>query len=70
MTCERCGSTQISVYTMSYFNTEMICMACQRKERGHPMYQEAVSAENAAVALGDLNYAGIGLPEDLREQLC
>jgi hypothetical protein len=30
--CDRCGSTPLTVRTMSWFTTEAICMACSAKE--------------------------------------
>ena len=40
--CPRCGgSLQISI--MSRFNTEIICLDCEAKERRHPDYPKAVA---------------------------
>jgi hypothetical protein len=50
---------------MSMFNTQIICMACKDKERRHPRYTEAVSAECEAVQCGNTNFLGIGKPENL-----
>lgn len=63
--CERCGA-ETSTTTGSMFNTEMICMACKRTERDHPLYPAARDAEHNAVKSGDYNFPGIGLPDDLK----
>ena len=64
MTCDRCQKETTS-YSMSIFNTEQICPDCEEKERAHPQYQLARNAESCAVRRGDLNFPGIGKPEDL-----
>ena len=64
MKCDRCGGNA-TCSTMSRFNTETICMDCERKEKAHPDYQRARDTEHQQVVLGNLNYPGIGLPEDL-----
>ena len=66
MKCERCGAPEPAYTTGSYFNTEQICEVCYEKERAHPRYAEAKRVECEAVRGGDMNFAGIGLPEDLR----
>lgn len=63
-TCDRCGK-DTSVSSMSYFNTDTLCAACDDKERAHPKYTEAKAAELAACKRGDFNFPGIGKPEDL-----
>lgn len=62
--CERC-KTPTRVTTGSWFNQEMICLACDEKERSHPMFETAKLAEREAVLRGDMNYPGIGKPQDL-----
>ena len=62
--CERCGASP-GITTMSYFNYDEICRECREKERDHPKFNEAYEAEVAAVKGGDLNFEGIGKPEDL-----
>jgi recombinational DNA repair protein (RecF pathway) len=64
--CERCGAPT-NITTMSKFNTETICMDCQRREKAHPLYDEADLAEFTAVANGNLNFPGIGCPAALYE---
>ena len=65
MTCERCGR-EAGWSTGSYFNTQMICGECDRKERAHPDFPRAVAREEEAVRSGYFNFPGIGLPGDLR----
>lgn len=51
---------------MSMFNRDMICNECKNKERDHPMYGLAEQLHNEEVESGNLNFAGIGLPEDFK----
>lgn len=62
--CDRCHKPTMSS-TMSRFNTEMICLDCEDKERKHPKYKEAQEAELAACKQGNYNFPGIGKPADL-----
>lgn len=62
--CDRCGA-QTQVTTMSYFNTETICLACDERERAHPTFEHAQAVEREAVRAGDHNFPGVGLPADL-----
>jgi hypothetical protein len=62
--CDRCGK-ETTVTTMSYFNTETVCMVCKDKERAHPKYKAALDADHQAVLRGDFNFPGIGKPDDL-----
>lgn len=64
MKCQRCGK-ETKVHTMSRFNTQDICMECKDKEMKHPKYKEACDREHQEVVNGNMNYEGIGLPEDL-----
>lgn len=64
-TCDRCGAETIST-TMSYFNTDIICPACDDAERAHPRFAEAREVELKHVQTGDFNFRGIGLPDDLK----
>ena len=45
--CARCSSP-LTVSVVSRFNTDVICLACEAKERAHPKYQEAIAAERTA----------------------
>lgn len=58
--CDRCGKTT-NVTTMSFFNTQTICMPCWLAEKERPDYERARAAEEAAVRDGDYNFPGIGL---------
>ena len=62
--CSRCYKEN-AVLSMSIFNTEMICMDCQDKEKKHPDYKRAKQAEEKAVKNGSYNFEGIGKPKDL-----
>jgi hypothetical protein len=50
---------------MSKFNTDLLCLNCKEREEAHPKYREACEAEENAVRRGDMNFPGIGRPEDL-----
>jgi len=41
-------------------------MACVSKEQKHPDYERAKRVEFEQVLKGNLNYEGIGLPEELK----
>jgi len=58
--CQRC-SKQTNVTTMSFFNTQTICMDCEEAERKRPDYAKAKKAEEDACRRGDFNFPGIGL---------
>ncbi len=62
--CQRCGASGVPLI-MSRFNTDMICLACQDREKAHPAYPAAAQAEAAAVRRGERNFPGIGKPADL-----
>ncbi len=61
MKCQRCQKETV-VHTMSYFNTDLICIPCASNERLHPDYEKAREAELNAVRSGNYNFAGIGKP--------
>jgi hypothetical protein len=63
--CDRC-STQPSTLVGSYFNEDMLCKTCLEKEVNHPLYEEAKRKEIEEVFKGNLNFKGIGLPDDLK----
>lgn len=65
MKCERCGKEMMS-FRCSWFNQEDICSKCQKKEEAHPLFQEAKRREHREVVKGNLNYEGVGLPDDLK----
>ena len=58
--CDRCGKP-LTVRTMGFFNTDVICPDCAEAERKHPGYAAAHAAEVAAVRAGDWNFKGVGL---------
>ena len=62
--CHRCFEESGS-FTMSRFNTQLICPECEEKEKKHASYKRAADAEMAAVRRGDYNFPGIGKPVDL-----
>lgn len=62
--CRRC-TVVTNTLKMSWFNTEMLCKACQDEESKHPDLQKAKDAENAAIKCGNYNFKGIGKPSDL-----
>lgn len=62
--CQRCLAVG-SVFTMSMFDTDMICPSCKTIEIAHPLYPKAREAERVEVQKGNYNFAGIGCPEDL-----
>jgi len=63
--CDRCGQ-KASITIMSKFNEDMICVPCKKEEKAHPDYQRASEEELKACQSGNLNFEGIGLPEDLK----
>ena len=64
--CQRCG-VKSNASTMSWFNTDLICMDCADKEKSHPKYQEAKDRENEEVRKGNLNYEGIGFDAEYQD---
>ena len=65
MNCERCGC-ETNVTTGSYFNTDMICIPCNNIETTHPEYATAKHIEFLEVLKGNMNFKGIGLPNNLK----
>lgn len=64
--CDRCKQPPIQNTTiLSKFNQEVICIPCKEKEMKHSKYKAACEAEDQAIRNGDLNFPGIGKPEDL-----
>ena len=64
MICDRCRE-EIEVFVMSIFNTDTLCLDCKNKEKNHPDYEIAVKREKEEVEKGNLNFEGIGKPEEL-----
>ncbi len=65
--CQRCGTTSQS-FGFSMFNTQWLCNACLIEESVHPDYAKAREEELQQVLKGNLNFVGIGLPEDLSKK--
>lgn len=61
MNCERC-TQPASVHSVSWFNTQDICLDCQNEEEAHPDIAYAKDQENKAVLGGDNNFPGVGWP--------
>lgn len=59
--CQRCGK-ETNMHTMSWFNTDYICMECNDKEEAHPDIELAKDVEVAHTKAGNFNYPGIGFP--------
>ena len=62
--CERC-SVKAKTITMSWFNIQMICNDCDKKELNHKDIDKAKSLELEQVKKGNYNYMGMCLPNDL-----
>jgi len=58
MRCDRCGK-QTNCTTMSWLNTQTICMEGDKKEQDHPRYKEAKEREHQEVKKGNRNYKGL-----------
>lgn len=63
--CDRCF-IPTETTSGSYFNTQMICPTCSKKEVLHPDFKYAREVECNHVANGNYNFEGIGLPDDLK----
>jgi len=59
MRCQRCGLSNVAT-TMSMFNTQEICLACEKNERTSPRYNDAVNEEREQVRRGNMNFGGVG----------
>ncbi len=65
--CDRCEK-KTTHRRVSMFNAEMICHNCQLLEIEHPRFEKAREAINDAISRGDYEFAGIGLPENLKNK--
>ena len=64
--CQRCSvDLRTTSSIMSRFSTETLCSDCEKRERVHPLYQEAHDRELEQVKAGNMNYPGIGSPPEL-----
>ena len=57
--CDRCCKPLTDGFSMSRFDTSVLCFDCLEEER-HPDYQKAVDAELATLRSGNRNFEGIG----------
>lgn len=57
--CDRCKGSLENGRTMSFLNTDCICMKCKEKEKKDPNYEFAHAVEVAEVKLGNYNYPGL-----------
>ena len=62
--CHRCSKTT-DFHIMSMFDVALICHSCLMIERNHPEYPKATEAELLSIKDGDMNFKGIGCPQDL-----
>ena len=62
MDCERCKEKNPVVTTMSWFNTQIICLGCSKEELKHPDFNYARELESAEVRKGNYSYKGVGWP--------
>ncbi len=62
--CQRCFK-DANCLIMSMFNTDMICIKCSEKEKGHPNYDKAVQEDIEQIKKGNYNYKGIDKPTNL-----
>lgn len=66
--CARCG-VDLLAWSMSYFNTDEICLDCVQDERKLPSYEVARQHEVAQVKAGNWNFNGVGLTQEDRRLL-
>ena len=63
--CPRCGGP-MTAHSMSFFNTEEICLECKIDERQAPGFADARAVDDAAIKQGNYNFPGVGLSESDR----
>ena len=56
--CHRCQKKSGS-YSMSYFNTQLICPDCQKTEAKDPNFEKAKEYEAKQVQQGNWNFEGL-----------
>jgi len=54
--CDRCNSTNMFTHHTSWYNNQVICDVCRKKEMARSDYQACRKAEHEAVLKGDLNF--------------
>jgi hypothetical protein len=66
--CMRCTNVDPlpKATTISRFNLDTICDACEAREKAHPSYPLAARAELLSVQQKEYNFPGIGKPADLQ----
>lgn len=64
MLCSRCNKTT-QVFFCSVFDHTEICQSCFEKEETHPLYGEALRAEQIEFKKKNYFFTGIGKPDDL-----
>jgi hypothetical protein len=52
----------MSSHTLSWFNTDTLCIDCSAEESKHPDFAYAKQAERDAVIAGHLMFKGVGWP--------
>ena len=58
--CEKCGADLSKTgRTLSTFNLDVLCPACKKAERHHPLYEEAVRRNNEEYQKGNTTFEGI-----------
>ena len=55
-TCDRCDSTNMFTHHVSWYNSQVICDVCRKKEMARSDYEACRKAELKAVQRGDLNF--------------
>lgn len=55
-TCDRCGSKNMFTHHTSWYNSQIICDVCRKKEMSRSDYDACRKAERQAVLNGDLNF--------------
>ena len=61
MNCDRCKKPA-NIVSMSWFNTDILCMVCKENESSHPDCDYAREKEEEAVKGGDYCFPGVGWP--------
>ncbi len=56
--CDRCNK-ESNVTTVSFMNTDEICLECAELEKQHPRYVEAKEKEFQECKRGNYNYPGL-----------
>jgi hypothetical protein len=54
--CDRCDQPLGNTHHTSWYNTQVICPTCRKKEMSRTDYDACRKAEHQAVLNGDLNF--------------